>query len=120
MGCDFYTFYKLCIEYQTEEGEVSLYTYSYDEERQRQDWWHVERDEDFEEWEEYLKRRQSEKQRQLDSIFRREYPRVDLCVNGEWKCISSAKHRYLDMAKDAKIPEESIRNVWKEGDHWVR
>jgi hypothetical protein len=119
MGCDFYTFYKLCIEY-SKDGKTEIYSYDLTEDQQRQDWWHVERDEDFEEWDDYLKRRASEKQRQLDSIFRREYPRVDLCVNREWKCISMAKNRYLEKAEQANIPESDIVNVWKEGSYWVR
>lgn len=119
MGCDFYTFYKVCIEYRKNET-TEVYTYELFEEKERQDWWSVERDEDFEEWNDYLKRRESERKRQIQSIFDREYPRVDLCVNGEWKCISTAKHRYLERAEKANIPVDAIVNVWKEGEYWER
>lgn len=119
MGCDFYTFYKLCIEY-TKDRKTEIYTCDLMETKERHDWWSVDRDEDFEEWNDYLKRCESEKQRQLESIFRLDYPRVDLCVNGEWKCISTAKHRYLERVEKANIPVDAIVNVWKEGDSWAR
>ena len=119
MGCDFYTFYKLCIEYKKDDALVT-FTFNMDETRDRNDWWHVERDEDFEEWDAFFTRRKLEHERQIQSIFASHYPKITLCHEGIWKCIESAKEKYLAIAEEAGIPTDTIVNVWKEGDYWVR
>ncbi len=122
MGCDFYTLYKLCIEYK-EGDEILQFTHQLRETQQRHYWWEIERDEDFEDWNDYHKRASKQHQHQIEQILCREYPRVDLCVNGLWKCLPSAKQKYLELVKEEEeeeIPEDAIVNVWKEGTYWVR
>lgn len=90
MGCDFYTFYNLCIRYKR-DNEVKVYKRCLEDTKRRNDWWGVEHDEDFEELEDY--RRKMEKQKdQLDYELDK-FPTVHLCVEGEWKCVASAKEK---------------------------
>jgi hypothetical protein len=118
MGYDFYTYYKLCIEYK-DDNDMAMFTHKFDDERERHDWWEVERDEDFEEWDVYHKRLVETHKRQIEYIYEMHYPRVDLCCNGLWKCLPSAKSKYLTIAAEEAIPAESIVNVWKEGDYYA-
>jgi hypothetical protein len=119
MGCDFYTFYKLCIEYK-HGNDIATFTHRFFDARERQYWYELDRDEDFEEWDDYKKRLDEAHKDQIQDIYDTHYPRVDLCMNGLWKCVPSAKSKYLELAAKERIPTESIVNVWKEGDYCER
>ncbi len=119
MGCDFYTLYVVCIEY-TKDGKRKVYKYELDDTRERHYWMDLERDEDFEKWEDYCERQSKYHEEQITAILQRDYPRIDICKDGVWKCINSAKEKYIEMVKSKNISEDSIVNVWKEGDYWLR
>lgn len=119
MGCDFYTIYQVCIEY-TENGELKKYKYKLENTIDRHYWHDLKYDEDFEEWDEYGKRLMKYHEEQIEYVLGNDYPRIDLCVGGVWKCVKSAKEKYISIAKMKNISEDTIVNVWKEGTYWFR
>ncbi len=119
MGCDFYTLYKVCIEYQ-DGSTTKTIKYSLENTREPHYYYEVRHDEDFEELQDYWARCHEVHASQVQDILAQKYPRVDLCVQGSWKCVESAKAKYLAIAETYKIPVDSIQNIWKEGHWWER
>jgi len=118
MGCDFYVFYKICIEYKKEDG-VKVQEHRLEETRQRCDWWECERDRDYEELVDYHERANKQRREQIDFELSY-YPRIDLFKNNKWLVIESAQEFYKNIAKKYNISENEIRSVWKEGDFMLR
>jgi hypothetical protein len=119
MGCDYYTYYKICIQYKN--GDTIEIEEEIDEDtRQRHYFYDVkERDPYFEEIPEYLTRIRKEYQNQIENKLRG-YVRKDIFKDNKWLCIESSKEKYLNMCKENEIPESAIIAIWKEGDYNYR
>lgn len=120
MGCDFYTYYVVRIEYKkSDKTEIILKELS--DTRERHDFWETQRywSEDFEELNDYYARCKQERQRQIDKELSN-YPRKDLYKDGKWLCIASSKEKYLKICKENEIEEVDIIAIWKEGDYHLR
>ena len=118
MGCDFYTYYVVRIEYKkcdkTEVKSVMIQNT-----RQRHYFWEMNaRDEDFEELDDYYERWHIEKQRQVDNELS-QYSRKDIYRDGKWLCIERAREKYINMYK-LEIDEKDVICIWKEGDFQFR
>jgi hypothetical protein len=119
MGCDFYTYYVVRIQYKSGD-EVKIKTKEIEETRQRHYFWEIEeRDSDFEELNDYYDRCHLERQRQVDNELS-QYPRKDIYKNEKWLCIASSKEKYINMYKSLGITESDIIGIWKEGDYHYR
>jgi len=119
MGCDFYTYYVVRIQYKSGD-EVKIKTKEIEETRQRHYFWEIEeRDSDFEELNDYYDRCHLERKRQVDNELS-QYPRKDIYKNGNWLCIASSKEKYQNMCKKLGITESNIIGIWKEGDYHYR
>jgi hypothetical protein len=118
MGCDFYTYYKVCIECKDktvkehilEDTRERRYFYEFVEE------W----DEDFEtEWE-YTKRRNADYDEQIDRVLADNYKTKELYKDGKWLCLAHAIEKYKEIFKDLEIAEETVVRVWKQGGAHMR
>jgi hypothetical protein len=119
MGCDFYTYYKIYIEYK-KGNTVEIETDIDEDTRERHYFWYgEERDEDFEEPEDYNKRCENNIKQQIDGALQK-YRRKDIFKYNKWLCIESAKHKYLNICKENEIPENDIIAIWKEGGYHYR
>ena len=118
MGCDFYIFYKVCIQYK--EGDaILLKEYVLEETKERCDWWHCDRDKNEEELIDFYERRELEHREQI--IFEmREYKRADLYMDGKWRCHDVVQEKYMNIIKQYDIKESGLISVWKEGDYKIR
>lgn len=119
MGCDYYTYYKICIQYR--KGDTVEIEEEIDEDTRQRHYFYYEEeiDPDFEELDDYNKRRNSEYKNQIDNQLQR-YVKKDIFKDNKWLCIESAKEKYLDMCKENEIPESAIIAIWKEGDYHYR
>jgi hypothetical protein len=119
MGCDFYTYYVVRIEYKKGD-EIKVESEDIQDTVERHYFWALDgRDEDFEELNDYYERCHLERQRQVDSELAH-YPKKDIFKNGKWLCIESSKEKYLNICKSRNIPERDVISIWKEGDFHYR
>jgi hypothetical protein len=121
MGCDFYTYYRVCVELTNKRVK----RYVLEDTRERHYWTEfvepVEYDEDFEPDEEYYKR--VEENRKLsqecnDRQIERElasYTTKDLYKDNKWLCVESSVKKYRDILTYLKVSEKDVVRIWKEG-----
>jgi hypothetical protein len=118
MGCDFYTYYKVCIE--CKDGSVKEYILEDTRERRyfyeiTQEW-----DEDFEtEWE-FAKRRNAELDEQIDRVLADNYKTKELYKDGKWLCLHQAVEKYKKIFTDLEVGEDTVVRVWKQGGAHMR
>lgn len=117
MGCDFYTYYKVCIECT----DKSVKEYILEDTRERHYFYEgvLERDEDFEEEEEYQTRCQKCYDDQIENTLTK-YSKKDLYVDGKWLCVASAIEKYQKILTGLKISESTVVHVWKQGGAHLR
>ena len=114
MGCDFYTYYVVRIEYKDGYNVITK-SDIVESTRQRHYYWEMdERDEDFEEWTDYVERSCIHKQTQIDTELKR-YKKVDIYKNKQWLCLVSAVEKYKNLCKELNINENDVISIWKEG-----
>jgi hypothetical protein len=118
MGCDFYIFYKVCIQYKSGDA-ILLKEHVLEDTRERCEWWHCERDKESEELIDYYERRELERMEQVDYELE-EYPWVDLYADDSWYCDDEEQEKYINIAKKYDIKESAIMSIWKEGDWLIR
>lgn len=119
MGCDFYTYYKVCIEYKKDE-EMKVKEHILEESRERHYFWEdLEWDEDFEDRNDYFERCHKHRNDQIDQELSR-YKNVHLYKNNRWLCIVEAKEKYQNLLKKLDIPESSVTQIWKQGGFHMR
>ena len=119
MGCDYYTYYVLCIQYK-KNGEIITDKEILEDTRERH-YFHydLKRDEDFEEEDEYMKRCQVYEDSQIEYTLA-EYKSKEILKDGKWLCVQSAQEKYTEMCKELKINLEDIQSIWKEGGYHYR
>jgi hypothetical protein len=114
MGCDFYTYYEVCIEYKKDD-KTKVKTQILEDTRDRHYFWEIkERDEDFEELNDYYERCHLERKRQIDDELSR-YEKKEIYKDGKWLCIESSREKYINMYKKMGILDENIISIWKQG-----
>lgn len=120
MGCDFYTYYVVRIQYKKGD-EVKIESQEIDDTRERHYFWEFggRRDEDFEELNDYYERLHIQKQQQVDDALR-DYPKKEIFKDNKWLCIGSSKEKYINICKNYGIGEKDIISIWKEGDFHFR
>jgi hypothetical protein len=118
MGCDFYTFYKICIEYSKNE-KIKIEDHILDETRERHYFNECERDEDFEEVNDYYERQIEERRQQIDSLLEN-YKITQIYKDKTWLCIPSAQEKYQNILKKYGIAEKDVIKIWKQGDFMMR
>ena len=118
MGCDFYTFYKICIEY-IKDGNHEVVDHMLDETKERHDWNECERDEDFEELNDFFERQNEEHREQIDYLLE-QYKTTHIYKDKTWLCIPSAQEKYQYILKKYGISENTVVKIWRQGDFMVR
>lgn len=120
MGCDFYTYYVLRIEYKKGD-EVKVKSEEIKDTRERHYFWEMveRRDEDFEEPNDYYERLHYQKKRQVDNALSY-YPKKVIFKDGKWLCIESSIEKYINICKEYKINEKEVISICKEGDFHYR
>ena len=119
MGCDFYTYYVIRIEYKKDD-KIEVKSQEIEKTRESHYFWETNgRDEDFEELNDYYERRRSERKRQVDNELSN-YPRKDIYKNGKWLCIESSKENYIKICNELEINENDVISIWKIGDFHYR
>jgi hypothetical protein len=120
MGCDFYTYYVVRIEYKKGD-EVKVKSEEIEDTRERHYFWEIggRRDEDFEELNDYYERLHCQKQQQVEEALR-DYPKKEIFKNGRWLCIESSREKYINLYKKYGIAEKDVISIWKEGDFHYR
>ncbi len=125
MGCDFYIYYELVIKYRHNRGEERIVRHALEKTYKRNDWWICERDEDFEEWDEYEVRRKKKRRAQLEYEVEK-LPVIDLYKDGNWLCTSSAKQTYMDIIENyinrqhTRVTAENLIAITKEPAYDIR
>ena len=117
MGCDFYTYYKVCIK--LEDGTIKEHILWDTRERHYYFEGFPEMDEDFEEYNEYVQRRSKFYDDQIDDALRR-YMKKDIYRDSKWLCVESAIPKYKNIITDLKIPEGDDMHIWKQGGAQLR
>jgi hypothetical protein len=113
MGCDYYTYYKICIQYR--KGDTVEIEEKIEETTRQQHYLHFrERDVDFEELDEYNSKMDCHYKCQMDRYIE-QYERKDIFKVNNWLCIESAKEKYLNICKECNILESDIIAIWKQG-----
>jgi hypothetical protein len=111
MGCDFYTYYIMCIECT----DKSISKYIIHDTLQRHYWDEfVNRDEDFDD-EDFNKQYKE----YCDMHIKRElalYITKDLYNDGKWLCTEYAVSKYRDILDKLKISEKDVIHIWKQGE----
>lgn len=119
MGCDFYTYYVLCIEYK-KGNEVKLERMEIADTRERHYFYgSCERDEDFEELNDYWERYERFKREQVENELVN-YPTREIYKNKKWLCLESSKEKYMNLCKKFGIPHNDVISIWKQGDFHFR
>ena len=120
MGCDFYTYYIVCIEYK--KGDTIEKTIHKIEESVQRHWYwegYDSRDEDSETWDEYRARVAKIQDRQVQEALLN-YIEADLYKDGEWLCFPNEVEDYMELLSEYEIDEGSLIRVWEEGDYHYR
>jgi hypothetical protein len=119
MGCDFYTYYVVRIEYKKGD-EVKVESKEIEDTRERHYFWEIGgRDEDFEELNDYYDRCELQHRRQVEEALRN-LPKKEIFKDGKWLCIESSKEKYMNLCRKYGINEKDIVSIWKEGDFHYR
>jgi hypothetical protein len=120
MGCDFYTYYVVRIEYKKGD-EVKVKSKEIEDTRERHYFWEIggRMDEDFEELNDYYERCALQQRQQVDEALR-DYPKRAIFKDGKWLCIESSRNKYINMCKEYGIAEKDVIGIWKEGDFHYR
>jgi hypothetical protein len=119
MGCDFYTYYKVCIEYKKGE-EMKLEEHEVEESRERHYFWDSpEWDEDFEDRNDYFERCHKQRNDQIEAELSR-YKNAHLYKNKQWLCVVDAKNKYQNLLKKLDVSESSVIQIWKQGGFHMR
>jgi hypothetical protein len=108
MGCDFYTYYVLCIK--CKDGRLIEDTLESTRERH---WFYDDRksyDSDFDD-EAYDYNTYDAQMKQA----LQKYPRKDLYKDNNWLCTEYALDKYRGMFPALKVREDDILEVWKQG-----
>jgi hypothetical protein len=100
MGCDFYTYYKICIEYKI--GDETKILYDIDEESREKEYFGDGYDGNY-----------------IDSCLA-DYYDDDIFENNEWICEEDEKKKYVEILKAYNIEEKDVIKIWKEGDYQLR
>jgi hypothetical protein len=117
MGCDFYTYYKVCIECKDKEVTEHIL----EDTRERHYWYEdfPEMDSDFEEADDYRKRYSKCIDRQIEGMLTK-YSKKDLYRDGKWLCVPAAVEKYQNILTELKIVESEVVHVWKQGGAHLR
>jgi hypothetical protein len=118
MGRGFYIFYNVYIHYK-EGDQILLKEHILEETKERCDWWDCTRDKEEEELIDFYERQELERREQIEYEMR-DYTRVNLYVDGKWRCQDAAQERYTNIVKKYDIKESALISVWKEGDYMIR
>ena len=118
MGCDFYVYYKIYIQYKRGD-KVEVVEEEEEDTRERCYWWDCVRDRDFEELIDYHERAARQRREQIDNELRN-YPKKELFKDGRWRVIESAQEYYKDIVRKHNIAENELVLVWKAGDFHLR
>lgn len=100
MGCDFYTYYKVCIEYKI--GDETKIVYDIDESSREKEYFGDGYDSNY-----------------IYSCLA-DYYDDDIFENNEWFCEEDEKGVYVDILKAYNIEEKDVVKIWKEGDYQLR
>jgi predicted Zn-dependent peptidase len=119
MGCDFYTYYVLHIEYNKGE-KTKKKEYILEDTRKRHYFYgDYSRDEDFEEYDDYIERiRKAEKEEINTALLK--YKKAELFKNNHWLCIPSAQEKYKNILEELNIAESSLISIVKCGGYHLR
>lgn len=119
MRCDYYTYYKIYIQYNNgdtvEIEEIDKDT------SQRHYFYEVkERDPDFEELtytilQEYVKNINIKQRINYNAILKK-----DIFKDNTWLYIESAKEKYIEICKENDILESDVIAIWKEDEYHYR
>jgi len=120
MGCDFYTYYVLFIEYKKGK-EVKLESQEIDGTRERHYFLGScpDYDEDFENLNDYYDRYEQFKRDQAENELKN-YPKKIIFKGGKWLCLESSKEKYMNLCKKYNIPQNVVISIWKEGSYHFR
>jgi hypothetical protein len=100
MGCDFYTYYKVCIEYKN--GDETKIIYDIDESTRENEYFGDGYDKNY-----------------IYSCLAW-YEDEDIFENNEWVCEDDEKRGYMNILKAYNIEEKDVVKIWKEGDYQLR
>jgi hypothetical protein len=100
MGCDFYTYYKVCIEYKIEDETKILY--DIDETSREKEYFGDGYDQNY-----------------IYSCLAW-YEDEDIFENNKWFCDENEKEGYMNILKAYNIEEKDVIKIWKEGDYQAR
>ena len=117
MGCDYYIFYKLCIEY-IKDGKRELKEYPLEGEKEK-GYWHEQEREDGESYIDFIERCEAARRDQIDEELER-FPYTELFRNSEWYCDDEARDTYQGLVKMFGISEWSVQAIWKQGEFSMR
>ncbi len=114
MGCDFYTYYVLCIEYK-KGNEYKVKKEEIEGPRERHYFWGscLDYDEDFEDKNDYYERYEKFKRDQVENELKN-YPRKVIFKDSKWLCLESSKEKYMNLCKKYNIPQNDVISIWKE------
>jgi hypothetical protein len=119
MGCDFYTYYVVYIEYKS-NGEVKIKKYEIEDTRERHYFWDdPDWDEDFESRTDYYERVNIIHERQVEEALAK-YKTAHLYKDNKWLCIPDAVEKYRVILNKYGIIEDSVTQIWKQGDFHYR
>ena len=118
MGCDFYVYYKIYIQYKRDD-KVKVEEEEIEDTRERCYWWECVRDRDFEELIDYHERKAKQDRDQIDEELRN-YPRKDIFKDGKWRAIEGAQEYYKSLVKKYNISENELVSIWKAGAFHLR
>lgn len=119
MGCDFYTYYVVYIEYK-KDGFVKVKKYEIEDSRERHYFWEdIEWDEDFESRNDYYERVNILHDKQVKEALAK-YRMAHLYKEKKWLCIPEAVERYRNILSKYGITEDSVVQIWKQGDFHYR
>jgi hypothetical protein len=112
MGCDYYTYYKVCVRHGENED---VEEYILEETREPHYFFECsERDEDFEEEEDYQIRRRAYYDNQIIEARVRHTQKV-IYDEGKWLCMTSAIEKYRTILAKLNVAESDVVSIWKQG-----
>jgi hypothetical protein len=118
-GSDYYTFYKLCIEY-IHDDIYDLVEEILEDTKEKHNWYESDtEEEEFDDINDYYDYIEEEKRYQINTALN-SYPKVDLFKHRTWICNKSEQNRCMGIIGKHKIQENSIISIWKEGDYKIK
>ena len=119
MGCDYYTYYVLYIQYK-KDNETITHKEILEETRDRHYIYYIpERDTDFEEEDEYMKRCHTYRNDHMQNSLSKYTPK-DILKDGKWLCVQSAQEKYKELCKELELEFDTVVAIWKEGGYHYR